>query len=71
LTWLDRSSEETGFRIERASGTSLFARIATVGANVTSYADSTVVQNVTYHYRVQAYTPAVASAYSNTASATR
>ena len=40
LTWTDSDSTEQGFKIERCTGAgcSDFAQIATVGANVTSYA---------------------------------
>ena len=42
LTWTDSDSTEQGFKIERCTGAgcSDFAQIATVGANVTSYANT-------------------------------
>jgi titin len=70
LTWLDKTSNESGFYIERASGTTSFTRIATVGANATSFTNSSVVIGVTYRYRVQAYTSVAASVYSNIVSVT-
>lgn len=66
LTWKDNSSNESGFYIERApSGTTNFARVGTVGANVTTYSESRT--RGTYLYRVQAYStsPSAVSAYSN------
>jgi hypothetical protein len=69
LGWKDNSSNETGFRIERKT-TGSFARIATVGAGVTSYADTGLAPSTTYTYRVCAYNSAGNSAYSNEASAT-
>jgi PKD repeat protein len=65
LKWTDNSTNETGFYIERApSGSASFVRIATLGANVTTYTDS-VARN-TYLYRVQAFNATAVSAYSNT-----
>jgi len=70
LTWQDNSSDETGFKIERKTGTGSYSQIATVGANVTSYSNSGLSANITYYYRVRAYNAAGNSAYSNEASAT-
>jgi subtilisin len=70
LTWTD-SDTETGFKIERCTGASCtnFAQIATVGANVTSYANTGLTASTSYSYRVRAYNAAGDSGYSNTASA--
>ncbi len=71
LTWTDNSDNEDGFRIDRSlSPSSGFAQIATVGANVSSYANTGLSPNTTYYYRVRAYNGAGNSGYSNTASAT-
>jgi predicted phage tail protein len=72
LNWRDNSTNESGFKIERCqgSGCSNFAQIAQVGANVTSYNDTTVTAGVSYSYRVRAFNTAGNSAYSNTATAT-
>ncbi len=72
LTWSDNSTNETGFYIERCKGSTCtnFARIATVGANVTSFANTGLSKNTTYRYRVQAYNASGVSAYSNIAAAT-
>src|SRR5262245_34639405 len=71
LTWIDNSTTEDGFKIERADGTTgTFAQIAIVGANVTSYIDSSVTGGATYCYRVRAYNIAGDSAYSNQACGT-
>jgi len=65
LTWKDNASNETGSYVERAvkAKTLQYSRIATLGANVTSYARSETAD--TWVYRVQAYNSAGASAYSN------
>jgi hypothetical protein len=70
LSWSDLSSNEEGFRIERSTDSVNFAVIATVGANVTGFADSGRNGGTTYYYRVQAYNAGGASAYSAVAFAT-
>jgi hypothetical protein len=67
LSWTDNSGNETGFRIERSANGSAFAKIATVGANVTGYSDSGVAKSTTYSYRVSAFNSAGSSANSNAA----
>lgn len=66
LNWTDNSNNEEGFYIERApSGSSNFARIGQVAANVKTYKDT--VARGTYLYRVQAFSNTLGkvSAYSN------
>jgi hypothetical protein len=70
LSWTDNSDNETGFTIERSLNGLSFAELDNVGANVTSYSDTTVAENTTYYYRVKAYNSAGDSAYSNTANDT-
>jgi PKD repeat protein len=68
LTWIDHAANETGFYIERAAAkgrTLQFSRIATVGANSTTYSRTETAG--TWAYRVQAVNAAGTSAYSNTA----
>ena len=69
LTWTDNVVNETGFRIERKTGTGSYAEIATVGVNATSYTNSGLTSNTIYLYRVRAYNAAGNSAYSNETSA--
>jgi hypothetical protein len=68
LTWTDGATNETGFAIERCSGTTCtnFAQIATAAANSVSYLDAAVVGGTTYRYRVKAVNGAVSSAYAPT-----
>ncbi len=55
LTWQDNSSNETGFIIERMTGSSgTWQSIITTLANITSYTDNTVLPGVSYTYRVRA-----------------
>ena len=65
LTWDDQSSNESGFKIERKTGTKgVYGQIATVGPNVTSYKDTGLRPGMTYFYRVRAYNENGHSAYS-------
>jgi hypothetical protein len=69
LNWVDNSTSETGFKIERSTGGG-YSEIATVGANVHEYVDSPLAPETTYTYLVRAYNGAGYSAYSNPSSAT-
>lgn len=72
MSWNDNSSDETGFQIERCTGTSCggFAFVASVGAGSTSYSDSAVADDTTYGYRVRAVKSGEFSGYSNSAEGT-
>lgn len=71
LSWTDNSTNESGFRIERAPGTTTtYAEIATVGAGVTTYSNTGLSASTQYSYRVRAYNTGGNSAYSGVASAT-
>ncbi len=63
LTWTDNTDYETGFKIERDSGSG-FAEIATVSVDVTEYLDTGLTYGETYAYRVAAYTVGVTSDFS-------
>ncbi len=70
LTWKDNSTNETNFYIERgvkSKGVTTWTQIATVGANVTTWAN-TGLAKATYYYRVRAVntTTGKISGYSNT-----
>ncbi len=54
LSWIDRSTNETGFSIERKTGTGSYVLLGTVAANAVSYEDNTVSSDYTYTYRVWA-----------------
>jgi hypothetical protein len=71
LSWADNSSNETGFKIERKTGSGgTYAQIATVGAGVTTYSNTGLTASTTYYYRVRSTNSAGDSAYSNEANAT-
>jgi hypothetical protein len=54
LSWLDKSADETGFKIERSLDQQKYDLVATVGANVTSYTDTGLKPALLYMYRVRA-----------------
>jgi hypothetical protein len=65
LSWTDNSDDETGFGIERSTDGAQFYPICDTAANVTTFKDTSVSQNVTHYYRVRALHPSGNSAYSN------
>ncbi len=65
LAWNDNATNEQGFYVERRVGTGAWVRIATLGANVTTYRNTGLTPNMLYSYRVQAYNADGVSAYSN------
>ena len=65
LNWVDNSNGEDGFRIERKVYEGTWNELASVYANDTSYTDSSVNEDDTFHYRVYAYVGENCSDYSN------
>ena len=56
LTWKDNSNDEAGFVISRREGSGSWNNsFATVGANTTTFTDSTIVAGESYTYRVRSY----------------
>ena len=55
LTWTDNSTNETGFKIERKTAQTNYTLIGNSNADVTTYTDNTVLNNIPYTYRVYAY----------------
>jgi FtsP/CotA-like multicopper oxidase with cupredoxin domain/cell division inhibitor SulA len=72
LTWLDKSSNEAGFTIQRATNVGFTVGLTTftANANVTTYTDTTVVGNTKYWYRVRASNWLGNSTLSNTVTLT-
>lgn len=71
LSWVDNSTTENGFRVERCqgSGCTAFTEIAVVGPDVTTFLDGGRTRNTVYTYRVRAFNAAGTSAYSAPAAA--
>jgi hypothetical protein len=54
LSWIDNSSDETGFRIERSNNGTDFQLLATVPANGTNYSNVGLAYSTSYYYRIRA-----------------
>jgi hypothetical protein len=70
LSWLDNSSNETGFRIERSTDGVNFGFVTNVGANVKTYSNTGLSASTKYYYRAQAIGSPTSSGWSNVANAT-
>ncbi len=71
LNWVDNSSDETGFVLERSpDGTSGWSQIATPAANVTSFVNTGLNGATGYFYRVRANNTGGDSAWSSSATTT-
>jgi hypothetical protein len=71
VTWVDNSTTEDGFTIERQQGTEgTWEEIGDVGKDVLTYTDTTAAVNTPYCYRVAAFNHMGASSYSSPVCAT-
>jgi len=71
LSWADNSSNESGFAIERKTGSGgTYAQIGTVGSNVKTFSDTGLAANTTYYYRVRAVNGSLYSSYTGETNAT-
>jgi hypothetical protein len=70
LAWTDNASNETGFVIQRQTGSDSWVTLTTTAANATSYSDASVAAATQYSYRVLATNDDGTSSASNTATAT-
>jgi uncharacterized protein (TIGR02145 family) len=55
LSWTDNSTNETGFKIERRTGSTNYDVVGTVNQDVLSFSDSGLSSSTTYTYRVYAF----------------
>jgi len=55
LSWTDNSTNETGYKIERKTGTETYAVVGSTATNVTTFNDTGLTPNTTYTYRVYSY----------------
>ena len=73
LRWIDNSTNETGFEVERrqvdglGAPLSAFAQLVTQNPNITTYADVDLVAGTRYEYRLRAASLAGPSAWSPSA----
>lgn len=71
LSWSDNANNETGFKLERKTGSGgTWSQIATPGANTTSYSSTGLSASTQFFFRVRATNGAGDSGYSNEANAT-
>lgn len=69
LTWVDNSSNELSFEVERSLTLGgVYSLIATMPANTSNYSDASLTANTTYYYRVRAINGAGNSAYTTVVS---
>jgi uncharacterized protein (TIGR02145 family) len=52
LSWTDNSTNETGFKIERKTGTGTYTIIGTTATDITSFSDTGLTPSTSYTYRV-------------------
>jgi pectate lyase len=69
LDWQDNSDREAGFFIERADSGDFYL-LDTLPSDSISYADSNLVYETTFSYRIRAFTDGDTSAYTNVRSIT-
>ena len=70
LTWVDNSTDETGFVLERSLNGGAFTALAPIAANTTQVVDTTVVRGTvpnTYTYRLKAVNGTLSSAFTSPA----
>ena len=72
LAWNDNSDNDAGFTIRRSTSPTFASGLTTftVGSNVTTFSDTTVLPTRTYYYLVQATNTFGVSAWSNTLTVT-
>ena len=70
LTWVDNSTDETGFVLERSLNGGPFTALAPIAANTTQVVDTTVTRSTlpnTYTYRLKAVNGTLSSAFTSPA----
>lgn len=71
LSWNDNSGNETGFKIDRKTGSEgAYSLLITKSAGATGHSDSGLTDGTTYYYRVYPYNDDGSSSYSNEVFAT-
>lgn len=71
LSWIDNSTNETGFKIEKRTEQSMYSTLASTEKDISSFIDSNLTWNVKYTYRVFSYNSVgFSSTHSNEVSVT-
>lgn len=66
LSWVDKSTNEVGFKIERKTSATQYTAVTTLGADITLHNDNGLSPKTSYTYRVYSYNSVGASpTYSN------
>ena len=55
LSWTDNSIDETGFKIERKTGTGTFEMVGYTSTGIVTFKDTGLIVNTPYTYRVNSY----------------
>jgi len=66
VSWVNGSTNEDGFKLERSSDNINWTEIATLSSGASSYIDTTELAPNKYYYRVRAFKGSEYSEYSNT-----
>ncbi len=70
LSWVDNSTTETGFEVQRRPAGGSFSALALIVQDATSYSDSTTAVGTAYEYRLRAITAGDPSAWTPVVAAT-
>lgn len=63
LSWTDTSNNEDGFTLQRATGNGAYGPLADLAANTTSFSDTNLTANYTYHYQIRGYNSDATSSF--------
>lgn len=69
LAWVDQTTTETGYKVERRSGPGAWSEIASLPKDATSFNDTGLSEGTRYYYRVLAHNAFGSSPWSNEATA--